>query len=77
MKRNAILITVARGGIVNEKDLIRALNQNLLWGAELDCHHEEPPILSTWKELKETISTPHIGASTTDTQIQHGYDGVE
>lgn len=72
MKKNAILINAARGGIVNEDDLIRALDQDLLWGAGLDCHEEEPPTLRRYEKLWETgkvISTPHIGAATIETQI--------
>ncbi|KAJ9636854.1 hypothetical protein H2199_007848 [Coniosporium tulheliwenetii] len=73
MRPNAILINVARGGIVNEDDLITALNKGLIWGAGLDCHVEEPPTEKRYKALWETgkvISTPHIGATTAQTQVQ-------
>ncbi|EHA25881.1 hypothetical protein ASPNIDRAFT_128882 [Aspergillus niger ATCC 1015] len=43
MKPDAILINAARGGIVNEQDLTRALSEGHLWGAGLDCHEQEPP----------------------------------
>ncbi|KAJ4986212.1 D-3-phosphoglycerate dehydrogenase [Stagonosporopsis vannaccii] len=43
MKRNAILINTARGGIVDESDLKRALEEQLIFGAGLDCHEQEPP----------------------------------
>ncbi|KAF3007694.1 hypothetical protein E8E13_009385 [Curvularia kusanoi] len=43
MKSNAILINAARGGIVNESDLQRALEEKLIFGAGLDCHEQEPP----------------------------------
>ncbi len=43
MKKNCILINAARGGIVNEKDLNKALNENLIFGAGLDVFEEEPP----------------------------------
>lgn len=72
MKKNSILINAARGGIVKEDDLTRALNEGLLWGAGLDCHEEEPPILQRYGKLWNTgrvVSTPHIGAATTETQI--------
>ena len=42
MKKNAILINTARGGIVNEEDLNRALNENIIFGAGLDVYEEEP-----------------------------------
>ncbi|EUC32880.1 hypothetical protein COCCADRAFT_97509 [Bipolaris zeicola 26-R-13] len=43
MKRNAILINTARGGIINEAALERALKEELIFGAGLDCHEQEPP----------------------------------
>jgi phosphoglycerate dehydrogenase-like enzyme len=72
MKKDAILINAARGGIVNEEHLIKALNEGLLYGAGLDCHDDEPPTLQKHERLWATgkvISTPHIGATTTETQI--------
>ena len=42
MKKEAILINTARGGIVNEKDLNKALNQNIIFGAGLDVFEKEP-----------------------------------
>ncbi|KAH7067310.1 D-3-phosphoglycerate dehydrogenase-like protein [Paraphoma chrysanthemicola] len=72
MKCNAILINVARGGIVNEDDLIVALEDGSIFGAGLDCHEEEPPTLARYERLWATgrvISTPHIGATTAETQV--------
>ncbi|KAJ5329977.1 hypothetical protein N7452_010367 [Penicillium brevicompactum] len=71
MKQDAILINAARGGIVNEADLGRALTEGHLWGAGLDCHEQEPPTLEKYGALWEhlnVISTPHIGAATTRAQ---------
>lgn len=73
MRKSAVLINVARGGIVNEPDLISALNQGLLGGCGLDCHETEPPTLNRYEELWATgrvVSTPHIGATTADTQVE-------
>ncbi|KAF9891059.1 hypothetical protein FE257_004994 [Aspergillus nanangensis] len=72
LKKNAILINAARGGIVNEEDLRAVLSEGLLWGVGLDCHDDEPPTLRRYEKLWSTgrvISTPHIGATTTETQI--------
>ncbi|KAJ5711272.1 D-3-phosphoglycerate dehydrogenase [Penicillium malachiteum] len=71
-KQNAILINAARGGIVNEADLTRALSEGDLWGAGLDCHEQEPPSFETYGPLWENlnvVSTPHIGAATRQAQI--------
>ncbi|KAJ5280935.1 hypothetical protein N7478_006307 [Penicillium angulare] len=71
MKQNAILINAARGGIVNETDLTKALAEGHLWGAGLDCHEQEPPSVqkyeALWKNLN-VVSTPHIGAATRQAQ---------
>ncbi|KAF5252721.1 hypothetical protein FANTH_2348 [Fusarium anthophilum] len=74
MKRTAIVINTARGGIVNEDDLKRALSEGLIWGAGLDCHEEEPPSYERYHSLWEAgaVSTPHIGAATAETQMQTG-----
>lgn len=73
MKSDAILINVARGGIVDEEALIEALNNGRLFGAGLDCHDEEPPTLQRYERLWKTdkvVSTPHIGATTRETVIR-------
>ncbi|CAG5153724.1 uncharacterized protein ALTATR162_LOCUS3302 [Alternaria atra] len=72
MRQGSILINVARGGIVNEEDLVEALEEGRIFGAGLDCHVEEPPTLQRYERLWATgkvISTPHIGATTAETQV--------
>jgi glycerate dehydrogenase len=61
MKPGALLINVARGGIVNEKDLYRALSEGIIRGAALDVSENEPihpdnPL----KSLKNVLISPHI-----------------
>ncbi|KAB8204064.1 D-isomer specific 2-hydroxyacid dehydrogenase [Aspergillus parasiticus] len=72
MKPDAILINAARGGIINEADLTKALSEGYLWGAGLDCHEQEPPshekYEALWKNLN-VVSTPHIGAATSRAQL--------
>jgi phosphoglycerate dehydrogenase-like enzyme len=80
MKRNAILINTARGGIVNEADLERALNDGLIWGAGLDCHEQEPPTKDRYGSLWRTgrvVSTPHVGAATGQTQMETAMAAVD
>ena len=65
MKRTAKIINVARGGIINETDLARALNEEIISGAAIDVFATEPveadnPLLSA----KNILLSPHLGAST-------------
>lgn len=69
MKSTSILVNCSRGGIINEDDLVRALDENLIWGAGLDCHTVEPPTKEKYARLwnhDRFISTPHIASSTVD-----------
>lgn len=80
MKRTAILINASRGGIVNEKDLERALRDGLIWGAGLDAHEQEPPSAEKYGELwklPNVVSTPHIGAATEDAQLASALSAVD
>ncbi|MCF8346430.1 MAG: D-2-hydroxyacid dehydrogenase [Bacteroidales bacterium] len=65
MRPCAILLNLGRGGIVNEHDLARALNENILGGVGLDVHEHEPiqpgnPLLKLYDKEK-LIITPHMG----------------
>lgn len=69
MKKGAMLINCARGGIVNEDDLYDALKSGHLGGAALDVFSKEPPGLIKLMELPNFICTPHLGASTREAQM--------
>jgi lactate dehydrogenase-like 2-hydroxyacid dehydrogenase len=65
MKKSAYLVNVGRGGIVNEIDLVEALNDGLIAGAALDVYEKEPipaehPYLSRLKDKNKLILSPHI-----------------
>ncbi|MCZ6666996.1 MAG: NAD(P)-dependent oxidoreductase [Gammaproteobacteria bacterium] len=78
MKRGAFLINLARGGIVDEAALGNALASGHLRGAGLDVHAEEGQgRISPLARSPNTILTPHIGASTLDSQRQIGERVVE
>ncbi len=70
MKAGAVLINCARGGIVNEKDLVHALKEGTLGGAALDVFEKEPPEKSSLWELDNVLCTPHVGASTDEAQYK-------
>ncbi len=62
MKKNAILINVARGPVVNAKDLADALNNDVIAGAGIDVFDVEPPLSDNEPLLhaKNTLLTPHV-----------------
>ena len=65
MKKDARIINVARGGIINEDDLSKALTENKIAGAALDVFESEPlPVDSPLISAPNIILTPHLGAST-------------
>jgi D-3-phosphoglycerate dehydrogenase len=68
MKKGAMLINCARGGIVNEDDLYEALKAGSLAGAALDVFVKEPPGNIKLMSLPNFICTPHLGASTKEAQ---------
>ncbi|ETN81211.1 4-phosphoerythronate dehydrogenase [Necator americanus] len=69
-KKGVKIINVARGGIVNEQDLVDALNSGQAGGAALDVFAEEPPKCRLLVEHPKAICTPHLGASTIDAQLR-------
>lgn len=65
MKSSALLINTSRGGIVNEKAVAGALNNNLIAGAGIDVLSEEPPVNgNVLLSAKNCIITPHSAWST-------------
>ncbi len=68
MKKSSYIINTARGGLINEKDLFRALVDKSIAGAALDVFENEPLKNSPFFELDNIILTPHLGASTREAQ---------
>ena len=78
MKKNCIIINAARGGIVNEVDLDRALNEDLIFGAGLDVFETEPPIENNpLLQNKKVFLSPHTAAFTEDCMIRMAKETVQ
>ena len=74
MKKGARLINCARGGLIDEAALARAIESGHIAGAALDVFESEPPKNSPLLALANVISTPHLGASTEEAQIAVSVD---
>ena len=78
MKKNCIIINAARGGIVNEVDLDRALNEDLIFGAGLDVFETEPPIeKNPLLQNKKVFLSPHTAAFTEECMTRMGKETVQ
>jgi D-3-phosphoglycerate dehydrogenase len=77
MKKSAVLINCARGGIVNEDALHEALAGNKIAGAALDVYSSEPPTGSKLLTLTNIVLTPHLGATTAEAQEEVGSEIAE
>ena len=70
MKQSAYFINTARGAIINEQDLKKALDEKLISGAALDVFDIEPQTESIFKGMDNVILTPHIGSFTREVFIK-------
>ena len=69
MKRGVRIINCARGGIINEQDLVWAIEEGIVAGAAIDVFEKEPPPSdSPILKNSKIIVTPHLGASTVEAQ---------
>jgi D-3-phosphoglycerate dehydrogenase len=77
LKPGARVVNCARGGIVNEGDLLAALDSGHVAGAAVDVWSEEPPRSPAVKRLIQhprVVVTPHLGANTQEAQVNVAVD---
>ena len=78
MKPGAILLNVARGGLVDEDALAEALREGRLAGAAIDVYSTEPMAADNpLRDAPNTVLTPHLGASTAEAQARAGVEVAE
>ncbi|GIW06453.1 MAG: phosphoglycerate dehydrogenase [Dehalococcoidia bacterium] len=77
MKPTARIINVARGGIIDEEALYRAVEEGRIAGAAIDVFSQEPTTDNILIKSDKIIVTPHLGASTEEAQVQVAVDVAE
>ncbi|MHB1484244.1 MAG: 2-hydroxyacid dehydrogenase [Saccharofermentanales bacterium] len=76
MKKTAILINTSRGPVVDEKALVKALDEGDIWGAGLDVYENEPAIEPGLIGMDNVVLLPHIASATFETRINMGIIAV-
>ena len=77
MKKGAVIINTARGGLIDEEAAAAAVKSGALGGLGLDAFEQEPLIDSPLKGLKNVIFTPHTGAHTGEAVSNMGMMAVK
>ena len=71
MKKSSVLINTSRGEVVNQSDLIRALNEGLIFGAGLDVLEDEPILANNeLLSMDNVIITPHLAGFSEEALIK-------
>jgi len=74
VKPNVRIINCARGGLINDEALARAIKEKRVAGAAIDVFATEPTTESIFFNMENVIVTPHLGASTTEAQATSAID---
>lgn len=70
MKDGVLIVDVARGGVIEEAALLRALESGKVAGAALDVFEKEPPVDWAIAKHPKVIAVPHIGGQTEEAQLR-------
>ena len=76
LRPDCVLINTARGGIIDEAALYRALTEGWIAAAALDVFEEEPPTDDRLLRLPNLIATPHVGASSVEARWEMGITAI-
>ena len=77
MKQDSIIINTSRGGVVDESEVLRLVDNGKLFSAALDVYEQEPPEYTTQLTESDSITLPHLGASTREAQLKAGSDTIQ
>jgi glyoxylate reductase len=77
MKPSSVLINTARGTVIDEDALIRALQNGVIAGAGLDVYKNEPEVNPALIEMQNVVLSPHIGTATIEARDDMGFRVME
>ena len=77
MRKGSILINSARGDVVNENDLIAALEAGTIRGAGLDVFEKEPAVPAALSSRENVVLLPHLGSATVETRVAMGMRAID
>ena len=78
MNSDAFIVNCSRGAVVNEDDLVLALQEKQIRGAALDVFFSEPlPGTSTLRKNPAVLLTPHLGGFTEEARLRASQEAVE
>lgn len=70
MKPSAVIVNTARGAVIDEAALVKALDEGLIAGAGLDVFEDEPKIHEGLVRNQKVVLLPHLGTWTRETQTK-------
>ena len=77
MKKTAIIINTSRGAVIDEKMLLKALQENWIAGAGLDVYENEPKLIEGLIDCDNVVLAPHIASASVDTRTNMGLIAFE
>jgi glyoxylate reductase len=77
LKKDAIIVNVARGPVIDEEALASALEEKRIWGAGLDVYEYEPSINEKLLKLDNVVLLPHIGSATEEARLKMALTAAE
>jgi D-3-phosphoglycerate dehydrogenase len=77
LKKSAVLINLARGGLIDEKALKEIILEKKIGGVALDVFEIEPPVDRMFSSMDNVLVTPHIGGSTEEAIFAMGMAAIE
>lgn len=77
MPNHAFLINTARGDVVDEPALVKALKDGVIAGAGLDVFAKEPTVSEALLSMENVVLLPHLGSATTETRVAMGLRSLD